>query len=361
MKSEASAPKAPVVFAFPGDLDTPTGGYGYDRRIIAGLRELGRDVKLLELGYGFPFPEQEVLSNAERALEALPDGTLLVVDGLAYALLGAAAARLAPRLTLVCLLHHPLCLESGLDPQTASQLEAAERDALRHAHEVIVTSHATAERVRVLFAVPSAHLHVVEPGTDRAPQAMGSGGPVLRLLAVGSIVPRKGYDVLVEALAGLTQFDWQLEVAGGILDEACHAAILQQIAAYGLEQRITLHGALSSTVLEAAYAAADLFVLASRYEGFGMAFTEALARGLPVIGSGGPAVERSLSGGGGIYVLPGSVEDLREALRRLMTGSALRQQLAAEARAAAERMPDWTEAARQFSDALDAAGIRIPA
>jgi glycosyltransferase involved in cell wall biosynthesis len=352
---------APAVFAYPGHLDTPTGGYGYDRRIIAGLRELGHEVSLLELGDGFPFPEPHVLTQAEAVLEALPDGTLLVVDGLAYAVLGAVAARLSPRMTVVCLLHHPLCLESGLDPEPARLLEVAERQALRHAHEVIVTSHATADRVRGLFAVPDVRLHVVEPGTDRAPQAMGSGGPGLRLLSVGSIVPRKGHDVLVEALAGLTEFDWQLEVAGGILDEACHTALLQQIVSLGLERRVTLHGALSSAVLEAAYGAADLFVLASHYEGFGMAFTEALARGLPVIGSGEPAVGRSLSGGGGIYVEPGSVEGLREALRKLMADSGLRQQLAAEAREAASRMPDWLEASRRFSDVLDTAAARIPA
>ncbi|NBN79481.1 glycosyltransferase [Microvirga tunisiensis] len=348
--SSPSSAQPKLWFAYAGDIDTPTGGYGYDRKIIAGLRDLGWSVELLPLGDDYPFPAGPVLEEAVRRLSGLPNGARVVVDGLAYARLAAAAGRLAARLDLTALVHHPLCLEHGLTPAEADLLKTEEGEALAHAARVIVTSPATAELVTTLFGIAPERIGVVEPGTDPATPAAGSGGPGVSLLSVGSVLPRKGHDLVIEALARLDRRDWTLTIAGGLRDTACAEALRAQIAARGLTDQVRVAGAMDSATLEAAYARADLFVLASRYEGFGMAFAEALAHGLPVIGSGGDAVRKTFSLGGALYIEPDDVESLAAALNHLLSDPAARSALRNDALAAAKLLPDWSGAAQSFAD-----------
>ena len=155
-----------VVFAVPGGLDTPTGGYAYDRRIMTELRHLGWDVDYLNIGEGFPAPDEATRAAARSLLAAIPAGRPIVLDGLALGVLPDLAAELASRHPLVALVHHPLALESGLTAERADMLRRSEQAALAEVREVVVTSPATAKLVASGYGVPAEHITVVKPGND---------------------------------------------------------------------------------------------------------------------------------------------------------------------------------------------------
>src|SRR4051794_2264316 len=202
-----------VALAYPGDLATRTGGYAYDRQAFAALAERGRRVRYVALPDRFPLPDVEALATADVALAGLPDRTVTVVDGLALGAMPAVARRHQRRLALVALVHHPLCLETGLDPVTAARLRASERQALAACRRVIATSPSTAATLAAAFAVPVERLPVAIPGTDPAPVAAGTGAPP-QLLCVGTLTPRKGQRLLLGALAPLLDLRWRLLLAG---------------------------------------------------------------------------------------------------------------------------------------------------
>jgi len=343
-----------LYFAYPGELDTPTGGYGYDREIIAGLKEIGWQVELVPLGDGFPFPADETRTQAQAALERLPDGALLIVDGLAFGVLPDAAVAVSGRLNLHALVHHPLCRETGVSEAQAASLLENERQALAHTRHIIVTSHATAAQVVDLFGVDDDRISVVLPGTAKQEFAERAPSGILRLLSVGTVVRRKGYDLLFSALGELRENEWHLEIVGGLVaDPRYHSELLEQLSELGLTERVTFNGAIAPDDLSGFYREADVFVLASRYEGYGMAYTEALAHGLPVIGSGGGAVADTLPEGAAIYCGTEDTEKLRSALNLLMTDEHKRLDMAKAARAAAADLPDWKDAAAKFAAALN--------
>ena len=179
---------------------------------------------------------------------------------------------------------------------------------------------------------------MIVPGTDRAPPSTGSGGPGVELLSVGAIVPRKGFDLLVEALARLTDLPWRLTIAGDRERDSGATALLDAaVARHGLHDRISSPGAVSSDELAALYARADLFVLASHFEGYGMAYAEALAHGLPIVGTTGGAIPGTVPASAGRLVQPGDVEALGQALRDTIGSDGDRRVLAAGARGNAAR------------------------
>lgn len=347
-----------VHFLIPGDPDTRTGGYLYDRRIMAGLAVPGWQVELHRLDGSFPSPTPTALQETAEALAALPDQALVVVDGLALGAMPDAVAPHRDRLRLVGLVHHPLALETGLDEIRQQMLHASEREALRSVRHVVVTSPSTA-RALVDYDISPERCTVVPPGTDPAPLATGSNGGEPTLLCAASLTPRKGHAVLFRALARLERLPWRLRCAGSeTLDPATAAQLQTLIDQLGLRDRVEMLGELGTEQLAACYREADAFVLPSFHEGYGMVLAEALARGLPIISTTAGAIPDTVPANAGLLVPPGDDAALADALARVLTDLEFRQRLAAGARAARETLPDWPAVCVRFSATLNEVLVR---
>lgn len=340
-----------VVFAIPGDPDTPTGGYAYARRMTEELGSLGWRVQPLALPAAYPHPDAPDEAAAEQAFAALPDCALVLVDGLAFGAMPSITHRHAWRLRLVALLHHPLGLETGLSAARAQALLASERSALETARCVVTTSQTTARCLRELFGLAADKIVVVEPGTDPGPKANGDSDPP-RLIAVGSLTHRKGHDVLIDALVRLAHRPWWCRIVGAMPEPDTARALAAQIAAHGLEGRIEITGPVAN--VRAEMARADLFVLASRYEGYGMAYAEAMAQGLAVVGCRVGAVAALVPESAGVLVPPDDVPALAAALAPLLAGPDRRRALAAGALKRARALPSWQASAARLAEALAA-------
>jgi glycosyltransferase involved in cell wall biosynthesis len=342
-------------FVVPGSLDTPTGGYVYDKRMVAELREQGWTIQVCNLSDRFPEPDAAILESTYATLSSLPHGQVVVMDGLALGALPDIARYLGPDRPLVALVHHPLALETGLTPERADALKESERAALAATAHVITVSATTAALLTNEYGIEKPRIKVVPPGTDPAPFARGSTDGVVSLLAVGSVVPRKGYDLLIAALSTLISSSWRLTIAGDLTRDPTAAAELRTaIAEGGLQTRVQLLGVVPDEDLAALYESANVFVLPSYYEGYGMVFTDALARGLPVIGTTGGAVPESVPAGTGILVPSGDVAALTDALRAMIERPEIRAQHAAAARRAADHLPRWPLSAQLFGRAIEA-------
>jgi glycosyltransferase involved in cell wall biosynthesis len=254
---------------------------------------------------------------------------------------------------VVALCHHPLALETGIEPAARERLAASEREALGLAAAVITTSRTTAETLSTHFGVAPGKIAIALPGTDPASRARGSGGGTVALLSVGSLVPRKGHDVLLSALGRLKALDWRLEIVGTDDRDRRHAdALKAQAVSLGISDRVTFTGAASEADLEQRYARADVFVLASHYEGFGMVYAEAIARGLPVIGTRAGAIAEA-TGGAAELVAPGDIDALASTLARVLASPSARHDLASRAEAAARTLPRWTDTVAAIVTALE--------
>jgi glycosyltransferase involved in cell wall biosynthesis len=343
------------VFAVPGSLDTPTGGYAYDRRMIQELARLGWQADVLDLGDEFPRPSATCRAAAEKRLAAVPPGRIVVIDGLALGVLPEVAAALGATHKLIALVHHPLALETGLSPADADRLRASEQAALAPMRHVIVTSAATARLLAADYGVAAERITVAMPGVDRAAPSQRANNNTVALLSVGAMVPRKGYDVLLAALATIADLPWRLTIAGDSdRDPKTAAKLKATLAALKLDGRVTLAGAVPTDRLAELYAAADVFVLASRHEGYGMAFAEAVAHGVPVIGTTAGAIPDTVPPEAGILVPPNDVAALAAALRLVIGNAGERAKRAAGARAAAARLPSWPASAQIFAQVLEA-------
>lgn len=341
-----------AVFLVPGPINSRTGGSIYDRRMVESLRRRGWDIRVVELEAGFPQPAAAAVADAAAGLAALPDGTLAVMDGLALSALPDLIAREAARLRIVALVHLPLAADVTFDADTRARLAVAEGRALTSSALVVVTG-ATTVGLLEQYALRRDRVVVVEPGTDPAPVARGSGGPGVHLLCVATINAGKGHDVLLSALASVRNLDWHLTCAGSRgRDHAAAGRVRELAGQLSLDDRVTFAGELDATELASCYDTADVFVLATRRETYGMAVAEALARGLPIVSTTTGAIPELVGHTAGLLAPPGDIHALSTALSRIIGDADLRAGLAAGARQVRDRLQGWELAAGRMDAAL---------
>lgn len=355
-----SSPRLHVIV--PGPLAQLTGGYIYDTRMIAGLKYLGWQITVHELSGSFGPADSRAETALSRTLSELPTGERVVIDGLAMGELPGPLQTHHKRLQLLALVHHLLTDETGLTSNERARFAVSEREALTTCIGILVTSNFTAQRLQMV-GVPTAHVRTVSPGIDPARPAKGPRpGDPPALLCVGSVIPRKGQDVLIRALAQLKNVAWNCVCVGSLTRAPAYAAAVQdEVWKYNLSDRVSFIGESTSSALDKLYDGSSLFVLPSHYEGYGIALTEAAARGLPIISTTGGAIPDTIPSEVGVLVPPADHDALAKALGLLLShdsddspdsGKSALAKLAKASRAHAMSLPDWSQAARQFANAV---------
>ena len=343
-----------VVFAIPGDLVSPTGGYAYDRHVMALLSKQDLSVEHLPLPGSFPHPSAADLATTARALASIDSDAVILFDGLAFSALPVEIIRNIRQPT-VAIVHHPLSFEPGLNGARQQELKKSETTALAFAKTVVVSSPTTRIVLSQEFAVPTERIIIAVPGTIQAPRARGSGGTP-SILTVGAISPRKGYDVLIDALARIAERPWQATIVGSTeRDPVTAASIADAIVQQKLSERIVMAGQVDDRLLGELYDHADLFVMSSHYEGYGMVLAEALAHGLPIVTTTGGAAAETAPNGTALKAPPGDAAALASAIGRMLDEPALRQQFADESWRVGQTLPGWGQTTAIIASAIKAA------
>jgi glycosyltransferase involved in cell wall biosynthesis len=336
-----------IAFVVPGRLNQLTGGYLFEQNIVEGLRERRRAVRVIELSATDPVANEAMIA-------AIPDGAKTVVDGLALTSLGEVVAAQVHRLRVIAFIHGPLAEETSLPPLAAQRAALREARLLSRVRGVLCPSRRTAAAVEG-YGISSERIAVVSPGTARPKRPLRlRRGPVRALLCVANVVPRKGHELLVDAMAQIADLDWSLTCIGSLeRHRATARAVRLKILATGLGQRITLAGEYSPKAVEGAYRKADAFVLPSFHEGYGMVYAEAMVHGLPVIATTAGAIPETVPSQAGLLVPPGNPLALARAVRRVIAQPALAARLAAGSRAAGAILPTWWQATQSWEASFD--------
>jgi glycosyltransferase involved in cell wall biosynthesis len=335
------------------DPSRPSGGNAYDRRVCEGLAALGWSVHERAVPGRWPSPDDAARARLAQAVDATPHGALVLVDGLIASTAPEVLVPAARRVRLVVLVHLPL----GLGSAAAERAECA---VLSSAAAVVTTSAWARGWLLERYALPAARVHVAQPGVDAAALASGTaaGG---ELLCVATVAPHKGHDLLLAALGALdatADLPWRCTCVGSLsVDPVFVDRLARQAERDGTADRIRFTGPLVGAALAAAYDAADVLVLPSRGETYGMVLTEAVAHGLPAIATDVGGVQEALGRGTdgarpGLLVPPGDPRALASALTCWLTDGDLRERLRRAARERRASVPAWSATSDQVARAL---------
>lgn len=321
----------------PVDVDSPTGGNVYDLAVARTLRGGGHDVDV-------------VRSRPDQLSEVLrrPWSGSTLVDGL----LACPAPGEVAGTGVGVLVHMPRAWEAGLSPDQVREADERERQALQAASVVVATSQWSAAYLRQRHGL--GRVAVAPPGVDAAPVVTGSDP--LQIVYVAALLPNKEQLTVVEALSGLHDLPWRLRLAGSWDRHPAYAhAVRGSVGRRGLAERVEMVGEVCR---EDAWAGADLGLLVSRAEAFGMVVAEALARGIPaVVSDGGAAEALGVTPDGrrpGLVVPPGDVDALTSALHRWLNDARHRADLRERALARRLTLDGWDTTSGRVLDALRA-------
>ncbi|HET9146814.1 MAG TPA: glycosyltransferase family 4 protein [Acetobacteraceae bacterium] len=337
-----SAMRLALITAAP--YESVTGASFYHRRILAAWNDMGGASEVIALD-----------GKARPSLVDRLEGRSVLVEGAVFELAADAIPALQAR-GAAALIHHPTALEPGTPEARRQALKTLECELLPGFRRVIAASAPISDRLVGEFGVSPDAVRVVVPGTDKAPrrtiEASRPDGSPCGILSLGTLTYRKGHDVLLRALAGLFDLDWHLTLAGESRDPDYVDSLSALIRGYGIAGRVTLLGPLTGEALEEAWSKAEIFALATRFEGYGMVIAEALARGLPVAITDGGAAATLVPAEAGVVAPVDDVEQLGKALRRLVFSPQLRAMMGEAAWRQGQSLPGWPDQARALQEAL---------
>jgi glycosyltransferase involved in cell wall biosynthesis len=341
------------------DPGRPSGGNVYDRRLFEELAALGWTVCRHPVAGAWPDPDAVSLHALGAVVAEIPDGALVLLDGLVASTAPDVLVPHAGRIRQVALVHMPLGHRlAAARADSDEDVRGREHAVLSAAVAIVTTSAWTRRRLVELYALAAERIHVATPGVDAVSPAAGTGTNG-ELLCVAAVTPGKGQDVLVQALSVLADLPWRCVCVGSVeRDPAFADAVRARALEAGLGDRIAFPGPRTGAVLQRSYAAADLVVLPSRAETYGMVITEALAHGLPVIAAevGGTPEALGQTATGqrpGILVAPGDAEALARALRAWLSDAPLRARLRQAARERRAALSGWPATASIVAAVLD--------
>lgn len=321
-----------LVFLTPSP-DPAGGGSRFNAGLIPALRAMGHQVDM------------------RHDADDLPPGARVIVDGL---LLPDLEGRL-PTHQAVAIVHH-VSAKAGQDKGAKATVRAIEQRMLPGFARVIATSAPVQDRLGETYALPNVAL--LPPGQPDLPRSKGSGGPGCHILSAGVITPRKGHDRLLRALGHLTDLDWTLTIAGDAQRDPIHAAaVAALIDDLQLAARVTILPDATDHALRAEWARADLFALATSWEGYPAGAAEALRRGVPVVATTVGEMAATVPAATGILCAPDDAITLSKCLRRAIFDTALRAALAEGAWAAGQAMPGWPQQAEAFLSLIEAQAV----
>lgn len=338
-----------AAFAIPGDMFRNTGGFIYEATVLRELRTMGHRIEHLALPDSFPDPSAQDVATTLARLRAVPEHTPIILDGFIPGTVDPAGLATV-RAPLIAIIHHPLGLETGLSPARAAYLMENEAAGLSQIDAIVVPSPHTARLLMSQFGVPGGKIHIATPGVvrpDPEPVVRTSVPPLI--LSIGLLAARKGHDVLLSALAGIRDLDWQAVIVGGTHDPAVAAALKAQAAPLG--ERLRFAGDVTSAHKDGLMREATVFAFATRFEGYGMVLAEAMTYGLPILTTRAGAVPDTV-GDAALLVPPDDAGAVAEGLRLLLTDGEVRATFAAKSVARGRSLPGWNDTAGVLAEVL---------
>lgn len=343
-----------VAFITVGDARRHTGGYLYHARVFAGLRAQGFVIDEISASAA-PLSDQLATTAAFGAAFDPQIYDVVVIDALARAVCGPWIERWRAVRPVVAMVHQlPSVAEA--EPAQIEREQALESPLLRVDRVIAVSDHG--REMLIGRGVAAARIAVVSPGFDRLPIAPSQESrrrtpdEPLRVLCVAQWIARKGLTTLIDAWKQLELAHAVLELIGETAADPVYAAQLRARLVRIPQERVIVRGAVTDDALQQAYRSADLFVLPSRFEGYGMVYAEALAHGLPIIACDVGPVPALITARAGMFVPPDDPTALAQVLARVLHDSALRDRLSAGALRRAVALPSWDDTTRQFAQAL---------
>jgi glycosyltransferase involved in cell wall biosynthesis len=348
-----------IGFLVYGDVETTSGGFLYDRKLIENLRERGDTVEVIELPW--PSYPRGLAGGFTLSLDRLEgEVDLFLQDELAHPTLLGLNARLRRKCEcpIVSVVHHLRCSETGPRPAKACY-RAVEERYLRGVDAAICNSAFTRASVLDLASLPTTVAppagNRFDPAIDAETIADRARNEPLEVVFLGSVIERKNLDTLIEGLARLPNERWRLRVVGDTGVEPAYAGrVSRAISRLGVGDRVSLLGALPDAALADVLAGSHLLAIPSTHEGFGIAYLEGMAFGLPALATtAGGASEIVTHGETGYLCSPGDIGGVTCRVRALANDREALAGMGIAARERYEAHPTWAESATRIGEFLD--------